>query len=335
LRAVLPAIAIAIAIAIAVDVVRGGDPGPSLEAPDAQSIVALRGGADSGALRCLEACETATPAPTPTPGPCPYCDQDPDRWRQLTGVPPPELLGTSAVLMEADCGEVILGLQWRERRQPASLAKIATALVVAENADLADVVDVRITGWDLAVENESTIMGLIAGMRLPVEELLYGLLLSSGNDAALELSRHLGGEDTVVAMMNARIAALGLTDTHLQNSHGLDAAGAYTTPFDMAVLGRELLGNRLLRQIVGTQFRPEDWHELGGLWNGNYLLYIYEDATGIKTGYTEGAGWSIVSSAERDGRRLIASVFNSADVYWDSMRLFDWAFENTETVCQS
>jgi D-alanyl-D-alanine carboxypeptidase len=325
---------VTIAIAIAVDVMRGGGSGSELEVMDvlpAPGVVSR----DAGANTCAPACATATPEPTSTPGPCPYCGQDPERWRQITQAPPPDLLGTSAVLLEGECGAVILGKAWREQRQPASLAKIVTAQVVLENARLSDIVDVQTTGWELAVENESTIMGLLAGMRISVEELLYGLLLASGNDAALELSRHLGGEARVVELMNQRVASLGLTDTRLQNTHGLDAAGAYTTPFDMAVLGRELLRNPLLRQIVGTQFRAEEWHELGGLWNGNYLLYIYEDAVGVKTGYTEEAGWSIVSAAERDGRLLIASVFNSGDVYWDSMRLFDWAFENTSNACQA
>ena len=295
------------------------------------------GEAAAPADACGEGCGPPTTAPSPEPPaeptPCLHCDQNPDRWRSLTSVDPPDLLGTSAVLMEGSCGDVIFGLNWRERRQPASLAKIATALVVANQAELTDVVDIQTTGWDLVVENESTIMGLIAGMRISVEELLYGLLLTSGNDAALELSRHLGGEARVVALMNQRVAELGLTETVLKNSHGLDEAGSYTTPFDMAVLGRELLQVPLLRQVVGTEFRPEDWHDLGGLWNGNYLMYIYEGAIGVKTGYTEEAGWLIVAAAEREGRLLVASVFNSADVYWDSMRLFDWAYENVPNIC--
>ena len=300
---------------------------------DENSARLLAGLAEQVAVETEVSPTPASAAPTATPSLCPYCEQDPDRWQDLTNEPPPELLGSSAVLMEGECGEVLFGQKWREQRQPASLVKIATALVVAEHANLSDIVDVQITGWDLTVENDSSIMGLEKGMQVSVEQLLYGLLLSSGNDAALELSRHLGGEEKVVRMMNERATELGLTDTRLRNSHGLDAPGAYSTPFDMAVLGRDLLQHPLLREIVVTQFREEPWHDLGGLWNGNYLLYIYEDAIGIKTGYTEGAGWSIVSAAERDGRMLIASVFNSADVYWDSMRLFDWAYENTENVC--
>jgi D-alanyl-D-alanine carboxypeptidase len=331
LRAVLPLVALVLAVAIGVDILRGGGPAPEEVTDTLLAPQSLSGGVE--ATDCPAPCASSTPPPTSTPGPCPYCEQDPARWQQLTQVAPPELLGTSAALIEGECGELLLGKAWREQRQPASLAKIATAMVVVEHLDLAAVVDVQTTGWELVVENDSSIMGLIAGMRISVEELLYGLLLSSGNDAALELARLLGGEAAAVELMNQRVAALGLTDTRLQNTHGLDAPGAHTTPFDMAVLGREVLANPLLRQVVGTQFRAEAWHELGGLWNGNYLLYIYEDAVGVKTGYTEEAGWSIVSAAERDGRLLIASVFNSGDVYWDSMRLFDWAFENTRSAC--
>jgi D-alanyl-D-alanine carboxypeptidase len=331
LRAVLPLVALILVAAIAVDILRGGDSGPGEVTDALLAPQTLSGNVE--ATDCVGPCGSPTPAPTSTPGPCPYCEQDPERWRQLTQVAPPELLGTSAALIEGDCGGLLFGRAWREQRQPASLAKIVTAMVVVENLDLAEVVDVRTTGWELTVENDSSIMGLIAGMRISVEELLYGLLLSSGNDAALELARLLGGEPRAVELMNRRVAGLGLADTRLQNTHGLDAPGAYTTPFDMAVLGRELLADPLLRQVVGTQFRAEAWHELGGLWNGNYLLYIYKDAVGVKTGYTEEAGWSIVSAAERDGRLLVAGVFNSGDVYWDSMRLFDWAFENTSSIC--
>ena len=162
------------------------------------------------------------------------------------------------------------------------------------------------------------------------------VLTGAGSGIGLALAHRLaarGDELVLVARSDERAAELGLTDTRFQNSHGLDAPGAHTTPFDMAVLGRRLLQDPLLSQIVATEFRPEAWHELGGLWNGNYLLYIYDDAIGIKTGYTEEAGWLIVSAAERNGRTLIASVFDSADVYWDSMRLFDWAFDNTASTC--
>jgi D-alanyl-D-alanine carboxypeptidase (penicillin-binding protein 5/6) len=273
----------------------------------------------------------ATVQPSPTP--CPYCDQVGDRWQAYTTVAPPEQLSNSAVLMEADCGEIIYSRNARDQREPASLAKIATALAVKHNASLTDLVPITVDGWQLTVENNSSTMGLKPGMLLTVEELLWGLLLPSGNDAAIQLGLHLGGEDRLVDLMSREVQKLGLTDTRLMNPHGLDAPGAYSTPFDMAILGRELLQDPLLSQMVRTQFREEPWHEQGRLWNGNSLLYNYDGAIGIKTGYTEEAGWNIVSAAERDGRTLIVSVFDSTDIYWDSMRLFDWAFANVGSVC--
>jgi D-alanyl-D-alanine carboxypeptidase len=270
---------------------------------------------------------------TPTPVPCLTCNQDSDTWRRFGTKAPPDLGAHAVALVEGSCGKLIYGLRPTEERAPASLAKIVTAMVVADNADLDDEVDVNVTGWELVVENDSSIMGLEKGMRLSVEDLLYGLLLASGNDAALALSDHLGGESKLVEKMNKHVQKLGLKNTVLRNTHGLDASGAHTTPLDMAFLGRELLKYPELAKIVGTDFRPFEWHDGGGIWNGNYLTYTYDDAIGIKTGYTEDAGWLIVGAAERDGRVLIASVFDSFDVIWDSMRLFDWAFDNVPEVC--
>jgi serine-type D-Ala-D-Ala carboxypeptidase (penicillin-binding protein 5/6) len=307
--------------------------------------VALIAGLDltggSGGDRILESALNAPPSgaqlPPSTPTPdaptvCPACNQDEDHWRRLTSQPPPVLLGESAALIEGSCGRLLYGAGSDRRHAPASLAKIATALVVVERAKLDELVDIKINAWDLVVESGSSVMGLEAGMRLSVEELLYGLLLASGNDAALALSDHLGGEARLVRMMNDTVRALGLRDTVLRNSHGLDEDGAYSTPLDMAILGRTLLANPVLSRIVATESRPNGWNGLT-MWNGNYLMYVYEDAIGIKTGYTEAAGWSIVAAARRDDRVLIASIMNSGDPYWDAMRLFDWAYKEIKPDC--
>jgi D-alanyl-D-alanine carboxypeptidase (penicillin-binding protein 5/6) len=277
-----------------------------------------------------------TPAPRPptqTPTPCPACGQDENTWQRLTSGPaPPVLLGHSAALFEASCGAQIFGLNSHERLPPASLTKIATALAVVQHGNPSDIIDITINGWDLAAENGSSIMGLEAGMRLSVEELLYGLLLPSGNDAAIALGDYLGGEQKLVGYMNAEVRALGLADTHFVNPHGLDAPDHYSTTFDMALLGRALLANDYLANIVHTTFHQTDWSPKG-LWNGNWLLYIYPEAVGVKTGYTEEAGGTIVSAATHEGRTLIASVFNSDDVYLDSLRLFRWAFASVGPAC--
>jgi D-alanyl-D-alanine carboxypeptidase len=271
-------------------------------------------------------------APQVPPTPCPSCGQDESLWRSQTANPPPEPLGQAVALIEAGCGRLIYGKDSASRRPAASLVKIATALVAVDQGRLSDIVDIQINGWDLAAEDGSSIMGLQAGMQLTVEELVWGLLLMSGNDAANELARHFGGGERFVALMNAKASSLGLSNTRFRNPHGLDADGAYSTAFELTILGKTLLADPLLSTMAVTQHHETAWKP-DGIWNGNWLLYIYPDAIGIKTGYTEAAGGTIVAAATRDGRTLIASVLNSADVFWDSMRLFDWAFANTRDVC--
>ena len=321
LRVIVPVVtAIIVGLVLSRALSDGSDPS-SLQAGVLPNVAAARAAAG------------ITPVASPTP--CPYCGQSEDRWRQVTNVAPPQLLGTSAALIEGSCGDEIYGLKSRQERAPASLTKIVTAMVVRDHLPLDQMVDITVNGWDLASDTGSSIAGLEPGMQLSVEELLYGLLLPSGNDAALQLAQVLGGSDRFVAMMNQRVRDLGLADSAFRNPHGLDDPGAHTTPFDMTVLGRQLLQDPELAKIVATEERDEPWHDHGVIWNGNYLLVVYPDAVGIKTGYTEQAGWSIVSAARRDGRLLVASVFNSSDIYLDSMRLFDWAFANVPDLCRS
>lgn len=273
---------------------------------------------------------TAVPAVVATPI-CASCGQDEQAWKAQTGVAPPLLLGKSAALIES-CGKMIFGQGALDHRPAASLAKIATALVAAEQGLWREEVDITVNGWEMSARDESSIMGLEIGMRMTVEELVWGLLLRSGNDAAVELARVHGGETRFVGLMNDRVSELGLKDTQFRNPHGLDADGAYSTAFDMTILGKALLANPTLATMVATKDHPTTW-STEPMPNGNWLLYVYPDAIGIKTGYTETAGGTIVGAARRDGRTLIASVFDSGDVFWDSMRLFDWAFANTKTTC--
>jgi serine-type D-Ala-D-Ala carboxypeptidase (penicillin-binding protein 5/6) len=284
------------------------------------------------AIHSLDCRPLCPPQATPTPPPCPACSQDENTWRHYTAKPPPQLLGQTAALIDASCERMIYGLRAHEQRLPASLVKVATAMAVVEKGKLTDVVPITIDGWALSARDGSSIMGLEVGMRLTVEDLLYGLMLPSGNDAALALADHLGGEARLVAAMNDKVKQLGLGNTKFSNTHGLDVDGAYSSAFDMTILGRELLKNELLKKIVNSRFITTSW-SANGLWNGNYLLYIYKDAIGVKTGWTEGAGGTIIAAAERDGRLLVASVMHSADVFWDTMRLFDWTFDNIPSTC--
>jgi D-alanyl-D-alanine carboxypeptidase len=227
---------------------------------------------------------------------------------------------------------MIYGTASRERLPPASLNKITTALVVQEFGRPKDIVDITINGWELSVLDDSTIMGLEAGTQVSIEGLLQGLLLLSGNDAAIALAQHFGGEQRFVQRMNDLATRLGLTETSFRNVHGLDADGQHSSAFDLTVLGRALLADPYLAALVSSTEVEATWTDRK-VWNGNWLLYIYPDARGIKTGYTEAAGGTIVAAAVRDGRTLVASVLNSADVFYDSMRLFNWAFTRVANVC--
>ncbi len=246
---------------------------------------------------------------------------------------PPLVSGLAAVVMEEPCGALLFEQDGHLRVAPASLTKMATAVVTAERADLSEVVTARVSGFELVQETDSTVMGLEPGDRVTVRDLLYGMLLPSGNDAAITLAEHVAGSvSAFVALMNEEAARLGLADTHFANPHGLDDPALYTSAYDMAALGRELLRRPELAEVVRTPVYQPAWSK-PPVWNLNKLLTTYPGAIGVKIGYTDEAKQTIVGAAERDGRRLIVAVLGSEDMYVDAGALLDWAFANTATKC--
>jgi D-alanyl-D-alanine carboxypeptidase len=223
-------------------------------------------------------------------------------------------------------------LRQDERKPPASVAKIVTAIVAAEQGRPTDRVDIKVNGWDLVVADGSSVAGLEAGMNLSLEELLYALLLPSGNDAALAIADKYGGSARFSDLMNGVAKRLGLANSRFLNPDGRDADGNYTSAFDMALLGRELMANPALRKIAGTKTAPAAW-DGRTLWNTNYLVYGYQGALGVKFGYTEAANETIVGAAERDGREVYVSVLDSDFAYLDAVKLLDWTFNDTKPLC--
>lgn len=237
---------------------------------------------------------------------------------------PPEILAEAAVVLDADTGQVLYEKNAHERRAPASTTKIMTALVTLENAQLTDVVR---AGNDVQVE--PSIIGLEPGDQLTVEQLLYGLLLPSGNDAAIALADHVGGSiPQFAAMMNAKVAELGLEDTHFVNPHGLDADGHYSSAYDLAVTARAAMRNPVFERIVRTQEYRIEGPVRWVFKNSNRLLGFYPGADGVKTGYTDNAGRCLVSSATRDGHRAISVVLDSGDTIGDSADLLTYFFSS-------
>ncbi|TEU01954.1 MAG: D-alanyl-D-alanine carboxypeptidase [Dehalococcoidia bacterium] len=279
-----------------------------------------------------EDCAAAVLASTECPagGACAASENEP---AYVGSVMPGDITGRAAVMIEEPCGALLYDYNAHQRRAPASLTKIATALVALERADLSEMVDVRVHGGELAVTTDSTVMGLEPGQQLSVRDLLHGLLLPSGNDAAIAIAEHVGDSvPAFVGLMNSKVEQLGLGDTHFTNPHGLDGPDMYTSAFDIAMLGRELMREPELAAIVRTRIYQPAW-DGAPLWNGNRLLYLYPESLGVKIGSTDRAGGTIVAAAERDGRRLFVSVLGSSDIYQDAITLFEWAFSNAPSVC--
>ena len=232
-----------------------------------------------------------------------------------------EVSATAAVLMDADMGQVLYEKNGDRQMLIASTTKIMTALVVLEHAAPDDVITVT---PDHMAEGSS--MYLRAGETVRVEELLYGLLLCSGNDAALALTECAGGLVPFVALMNEKAAALGMAHTSFANPNGLDADGHYSTARDMAVLAAAAVENPTFRRICSSRSVTIGQRTME---NHNRLLRQVEGCVGLKTGYTRAAGRTLVSCTERDGCRLVAVTLQDGNDWADHAALYDYGFRLT------
>lgn len=258
-------------------------------------------------------------------------------WRSLFAVLPgiwllqvpamavgaPSLSAASAVLMDAESGRILYEKDAHTKRSIASTTKLMTALVVMDWCmDLSE--SVEILEEDTRTEGSS--MYLHAGEQVTVEELLYGLLLQSGNDAALALARHFGGSVAAFAdLMNEKAVSLGMEESYFCNPNGLESEGHYSTAADMAKLGAACMENETIAKIVAT---PSITIGDRSFQNHNKLLRLYEGCVGMKTGYTEAAGRTLVSAARRDGQLLICVTLNAPDDWNDHMALFTYGFSS-------
>lgn len=231
-----------------------------------------------------------------------------------------QLSAQSAILMCADTGDVLYEKNADEHMLIASTTKIMTAIVVIENCNMDDEVLIN-TEW-CCIEGSS--MYLEAGKSYTVKELLTGMMLTSGNDAAMALACHVSGSSEKFAeLMNDKAEELGMTESSFENPHGLDGEKQYSTARDMAVLAQYCMKNDIFREISGTKTAT-----IGELIfvNHNKLLWNCEGCKGIKTGYTMAAGRTLVSFCERDGMGLICVTLNAPEDWDDHMKLYDWGF---------
>jgi serine-type D-Ala-D-Ala carboxypeptidase (penicillin-binding protein 5/6) len=245
----------------------------------------------------------------------------------------PEVSAEAFVLLDGATGQVLAEERSEERRPVASTVKVLTALTVLDRTDPDDVVEV---GDEVLVGGAS--VGLSPGDEWTIEELLDGLLIRSGNDAAEALAAHVAGDlDAFVELMREDAEALGIEDLTLTSVSGLDD-GNLLSARDLGVLARVALEDDELRPLLGRARTALPG--LGQVVNRNELLGAYPGATGVKTGYTQAAGFSLVASARRDGRELIAVVLDADEDparFQDAAALLDHGFDEfrSETVSET
>lgn len=240
-----------------------------------------------------------------------------------------DLSAETAVLLESDSNTALYCKNAEQTMTMASTTKIMTALLALENADL----NSEITVTEEMVSVEGTSMGLLPGDKVSLRELVYGMLLSSGNDAANTVAYAVSGDISKFAdLMNEKAETVGMTNTHFVTPSGLDAEGHYSTAYDMALLGSYAIKNREFFNICSTKSIRVEYGNppySRTLTNHNKLLSMYDDCIGIKTGFTKKSGRCLVSAAERDGVTLVAVTLNASDDWNDHMDMFEYGFSVT------
>ncbi|NLO21691.1 MAG: D-alanyl-D-alanine carboxypeptidase [Syntrophomonadaceae bacterium] len=244
----------------------------------------------------------------------------------------PQVQGQAVILMDFHSGRILYAKNINQNMPPASVTKIMTALLVTENGDLDQVVEIS----PYAASTRESGLYLQAGEKMTRRQLLYACMLPSANDASVALAESVSGqEEDFVELMNQRAAELGLEDTHFCNPHGLHESDHYTTAYDLACLSRVAMQDPTFREIVSTSnivIPGPPKEEDRSIWNQNRLLYRYDRAVGIKTGFTHQAGNCVVGAAQKNGMLLIAVSLNSPSVYQDLMNMLDYGFSNYHLV---
>ncbi|SDU49882.1 D-alanyl-D-alanine carboxypeptidase family protein [Jiangella alkaliphila] len=247
-----------------------------------------------------------------------------------TAPPLPVVDGQSWLIADAETGDVLAAYSPHERRPPASTIKLLTAL--ATGSALEPDETYVATEEDASVEGSR--VGIVATQTYTVDQLLHGLMLASGNDAAHAIAEAAGGQDVTVDKMNDEARRLGAFDTKAVTPHGLDSPGQLSSAYDLALIGREALDDETIAALAATP--AYDFPGTDGatfqIQNQNRLLGSYEGTIGLKTGFTTLAGHTFVGAVERDGRTLIATVLGAEGRAEDTAAaLFDWALAAPKT----
>lgn len=239
----------------------------------------------------------------------------------------PKVTARSAVVMEAVTGKVLYARDMKARRFPASTTKAMTLIVALEKGNPKDIVTVS----KHAEGTEGSTLWLEEGDRIPMEDLLYGIMMMSGNDATIAIAEHIAGDvESFANMMTEKAREIGAADTYFVNPHGLPDDHHYTTAYDLALIAAYGYRNPLFVRIVETKEKSLPWiKDPAHLWrNENQMLWLYDGANGVKTGYTDVAGRCLVSGAKRNGIQLISVVLDSLYMWSDSIAMLDYGFQH-------
>ncbi len=237
----------------------------------------------------------------------------------------PGVSANNAVLIEQSTGRVLFEKDAHSQESIASITKIMTAIIAIESGKMKE----KVTVSREAIYTEGSSIYLEQGEKMTLEDLVYGLMLRSGNDAAVAIAEHVGGSlEGFVYLMNEKAKWLGMENTHFDNPHGLDSDNHYSSAYDMAILTKYAMNNEKYKEISGTTSYKSDGRTYSWVNKNKLLTQYYEYCTGGKTGFTKKTGRTLVSTASKDGMDLIAVTLNAPDDWKDHMSLYEWGFEN-------
>lgn len=236
----------------------------------------------------------------------------------------PEVSGQNAVLIDQNSGRILFEKNAHDKQPIASITKVMTAIIAIESEQMQE----EAVTSERAISTEGSSLYLEKGEKMTINDLVYGLMLRSGNDASVSISEHIGGSvEGFVYLMNEKARWLGMTDTHFTNPHGLDDTDHYSTAYDMAILMQYAMENDEFKKIAGTKSytaekRVYPWK------NKNKLLTSYYDyCVGGKTGFTRKSGRTLVTAAEKNDMELVAVTLDAHDDWRDHTNLFEWGFK--------
>jgi D-alanyl-D-alanine carboxypeptidase len=231
----------------------------------------------------------------------------------------------NAVLIQQTTGEILYEKNAHDKQSIASITKIMTAIIAIESGKMQEIAKTS----RRAIYMEGSSIYLEQGENMSVEDLVFGLMLRSGNDAAIAISEHVAGSmEGFVYLMNEKARWLGMTNTHFDNPHGLDSDSHYSTAYDMALLMRYAMENDQFKVITGTTFHQAENRSYGWGNKNKLLTSLYEYCIGGKTGYTRKSGRTLTTAAHKNQTDLIAVTLNGPNDWQDHIQMYEWGFNN-------